>query len=74
LNAPIPPEKPAQFGVRGVFFIVEPGREMLTELAALNDNGAVKSIVFSIYSLADARKAYEAPPRKAAGRIVLQIR
>jgi NADPH:quinone reductase-like Zn-dependent oxidoreductase len=74
LNSPIPPEKPAQFGVRGVFFIVEPSREMLTELGALIDKGAVKSIVSSIYSLADARKAFEAPPRKEPGKIVLQIR
>jgi len=73
LTAPIPPEKPAQFGVRGVFFIVEPSRDMLTELAALIDQGAVKSIVSSIYSLADASKAFEAP-RKEPGKIVLEIR
>jgi len=60
LNAPIPPEKPAQFGVRAVLFIVEPSRKTLTELAALIDNGAVKPIVSCIYSLADACKAFEA--------------
>jgi len=60
LNTPIPREKPAQFGARAVFFIVEPSRKILTELPALIDNGAVNPIVSCTYPLVDARKAFEA--------------
>ncbi len=75
LSAPIPPEKPAQFGVRAVFFIVEPSRKMLTELAALMDNGPVKPIVSSTFPLADARNAFEATRKlKAPGKTILQVR
>jgi NADPH:quinone reductase-like Zn-dependent oxidoreductase len=75
LSAPIPPEKPAQFGVRGVFFIVEPSRKMLTELGALIDDGAVKPIVSCTFSLSDARKAFEAARQhKAPGKLILQVR
>jgi NADPH:quinone reductase-like Zn-dependent oxidoreductase len=75
LSAPIPPEKPAKFGVRAVFFIVEPSRKMLTELGALIDDGAVKAIVSATFALSDARKAFEAARQhKAPGKMTLQVR
>jgi NADPH:quinone reductase-like Zn-dependent oxidoreductase len=75
LNAPIPREKPAQFGAHAVFFIIEPSRKILTELAALIDNGAVNPITSCAYSLMDARKAFEASrTHKAPGKVILQVR
>ena len=52
--------KPAQFGARDVFFTAEPGWKMLTESAALIDEGAVNTIVSCTCPLMDAHKAFEA--------------
>ena len=75
LRGPLPSEKLAEFGVRGIFFIVEPSRANLTELAKLVDQGALKSIVSRVLPLADARLAFEPPAaNRAPGKIVLKVR
>ena len=59
--------------IRKVFFIQEPSRAQLTELARLVDEGHLRPQVGGVYPLAQAVKAYSA---KAAGsipgRVVLQ--
>jgi len=75
LRAPLPAAKLAEFGVRGVFFIVEPNRNDLIELAKLVDAGALKSVVSRIIPLAQARTAFErSPVGRAPGKTVLKVR
>jgi NADPH:quinone reductase-like Zn-dependent oxidoreductase len=49
----------AGLGIRAVYFIVEPDRGHLIELAELADRGILKPIVSAVYPLARAREAYE---------------
>ncbi len=71
-----PPAAEAErFGVEGKFFIVEPNRGDLIELAKLVDNGFLKPIVSEIFPLSAARQAYEAGSRgHLRGKIVLRVR
>lgn len=75
LRGPLPPEKLAKYGARGVFFIVEANRADLAGLAKLVDQSKLKSIVSQILPLAEARRAFEPPPaNRAPGKIVLEVR
>jgi NADPH:quinone reductase-like Zn-dependent oxidoreductase len=69
-------EPPAALSARveASYFVVEPSRDQLTELARLADEGIVRPLVDSVFPLADARKAFErvAMPGKR-GKVVLQI-
>jgi NADPH:quinone reductase-like Zn-dependent oxidoreductase len=75
LNAPIPADRPAQFGVRSVFFIVEPSRDDLLEITRLIDTGKLKPIIAEVLPLARAREAFEHGLRgHTRGKTVLQVR
>jgi NADPH:quinone reductase-like Zn-dependent oxidoreductase len=64
----------AGHGARGVFFIVEPNRHQLTEIARLIDEGRVKPFVEAVYPLAEARHAYELGLQKSPrGKLVLRV-
>jgi NADPH:quinone reductase-like Zn-dependent oxidoreductase len=56
------------------YFVVEPSREQLVELAGLADDGKLEVAIDSVFPLADARAAFE---RVAAhgkrGKVVLQV-
>jgi NADPH:quinone reductase-like Zn-dependent oxidoreductase len=56
------------------YFIVEPNRDQLTQLARLVDEGAVKPLIDSVFPLADARSAFERlmEPDKR-GKVVLRV-
>jgi NADPH:quinone reductase-like Zn-dependent oxidoreductase len=71
-----PPAAQAErFGVSGKFFIVEPNRGQLVELAKLVDDGNLKPIVSETFPLSAARYAYEArSPGHLRGKIVLRVR
>lgn len=70
----IPPDEPAKHGVRGLFFIVEPDREQLEEMAMLADQGTLKVFVAKVFPLAQAREAFElALQAHTRGKIVLQV-
>jgi NADPH:quinone reductase-like Zn-dependent oxidoreductase len=70
-----PAEQAERFGVRGKFFIVEPNRGQLIELAKLVDDGTLKPIVSETFPLSAARRAYEAGSRgHLRGKIVLRVR
>jgi NADPH:quinone reductase-like Zn-dependent oxidoreductase len=59
----------------GVFFIVEPSRDQLEELAALADVGLLKPIVARVFPLVQAREAFELGLQgHTRGKIVLQVR
>jgi NADPH:quinone reductase-like Zn-dependent oxidoreductase len=56
---------------RAAFFIVEPNRNQLEEIAWLIDSGAIRPIVGGVFPLAEARQAYQ--HKLAYGKIVLQV-
>ena len=57
------------------YFVVEPDREQLIELAALADDGALQPQIDAVYSLDDAHGAFERSVcRGKRGKVVLQIR
>jgi len=66
-----PPETP---GITATFFIVEPSRDQLGELARLADAGELRPAIDAVFPLADARAAFE---RSLAGgrrgKIVLDV-
>ena len=71
-----PPAAQAErFGVHSKYFIVEPNRGQLVELAKLVDDGKLKPIVSETFPLSDTRLAYEAASRgHLRGKIVLRVR
>ena len=64
-------ERTADERTRAAFFIVEPSRSQLEEIAWLIDSGAIRPIVGSVFPLAEARQAYLQKP--ARGKVVLQV-
>jgi NADPH:quinone reductase-like Zn-dependent oxidoreductase len=70
-----PPDKPARYGVRGVFFIVKPSRAQLIEIGRLIDRGKLRPIIEATFPLGEARQAFErAAGGHNRGKIVLQVR
>jgi NADPH:quinone reductase-like Zn-dependent oxidoreductase len=69
-------QPPAAAGerVEVVYFVVEPSREQLVELARLADEGAIRPAIDSVFPLADAQAAFERVmmPGKS-GKVVLGI-
>ena len=67
-------DKAAQYGVRGVDFIVKPSRAELIELARLIEAGKIQPIVEASFPLANAREAFERGLRgHNRGKLVLQV-
>jgi NADPH:quinone reductase-like Zn-dependent oxidoreductase len=62
-------------GSGGIYFIVEPNREQLVELARLADEQAIHPAVDSTFPLDDAAKAFERlMSRGKSGKVVLEVR
>ncbi len=58
--AKIPAQEQAiAHGVRGLFFIVEPNRDQLTQIGNLIDAGRIRPIIETVFPLSEARRAYE---------------
>ncbi|PYO42269.1 MAG: alcohol dehydrogenase [Gemmatimonadetes bacterium] len=69
-----PAEKAAQYGVRGVEFIVEPSRAQLIEIARLIETGALRVIVEATFPLPEARAAFvRSLGGHNRGKLVLQV-
>jgi NADPH:quinone reductase-like Zn-dependent oxidoreductase len=69
-----PAEQAAERRVRALYFVVEPNREELVELARLADSGSVRPTIDRIFPLADARTAFERSlSGSRRGKIVLRI-
>ncbi len=68
-----PPTDPGR-GIATSYFVVEPDRDQLAELARLADEGAVRPAVDSTYALDQGREAFErlAGPGKR-GKVVLDL-
>ncbi|TDD70602.1 NADP-dependent oxidoreductase [Actinomadura rubrisoli] len=58
---------------RAVFFIVEPNRDQLTELALRAESGRFLPHVGAVYPLAEAREAFQAKQKGVLGKVVLEI-
>jgi NADPH:quinone reductase-like Zn-dependent oxidoreductase len=59
---------------RGVFFVVEPNRPGLVELARRLDAGALRVVVGGTFPLAEGRRAFEAKQGGGVpGKVVLRV-
>jgi NADPH:quinone reductase-like Zn-dependent oxidoreductase len=75
ITQPIPEQDFRQHNAQGLFFIVEPNRDQLEEMAKLIDDGSLKTFVASVFPLARAREAFELGLQgHTRGKIVLQVR
>jgi len=67
-----PPSTPA--GLEAVYFVVEPSREQLIQIARLADEGVLRPAIDSVYPLAEAPAAFE---RSLAGgkqgKVVIRV-
>lgn len=70
ITAP-PPVEPEDG--RAVFFIVEPNREQLAELAELAESGRPRAHVGAVYPLAETREAFRAKNKGIPGKVVLEV-
>jgi NADPH:quinone reductase-like Zn-dependent oxidoreductase len=69
-------EEPPVSGDRisATYFVVEPNREQLIELAGLAEQGRIRPLIDSVFAFADARRAFERVmmPGKR-GKVVLRV-
>jgi len=69
-----PHDKAAQYGVRGVNFIVKPSRAELKEIGRLIENRRLRPIIEATFPLEEARRAFEyGASGHNRGKIVLQV-
>jgi NADPH:quinone reductase-like Zn-dependent oxidoreductase len=67
-------EPPHAKGVTSVYFVVEPDRRQLAQIAALLDGGGPRPAIDSLFTLEDAASAFErsmAPDKR--GKVVLEV-
>jgi NADPH:quinone reductase-like Zn-dependent oxidoreductase len=57
--------------VRSAYFIVEPSRTQLAEIARLIEGGALRPVVGAVFPLAEAREAYQHKPVR--GKVVIRV-
>jgi NADPH:quinone reductase-like Zn-dependent oxidoreductase len=57
--------------IRAAYFIVEPSRAQLVEIARLIDGGALRPVIGAVFPLAEARQAYQYKPVR--GKVVLRV-
>jgi NADPH:quinone reductase-like Zn-dependent oxidoreductase len=74
IAVPRPPDRSLVDGVRAVWFVVEPNRDQLVDIARLVDAGHVRPIVDSVPPLARGREAYgSGSAGHGVGKSVLEI-
>lgn len=67
-------ESAKKFGVRFEWFFMEPNGAQLAEIAALVDNGTIRPIIDSIYSMSDVSQAYDhLADGHAVGKVVVKV-
>jgi NADPH:quinone reductase-like Zn-dependent oxidoreductase len=67
-------EPPQARGITSRYFVVEPSREQLVELAGLADRGELRPEIDEVFDLVDARKAFErSMGDHRRGKIVLRV-
>src|SRR4029453_431975 len=57
--------------IRAAYFIVEPSRTQLAEIARLIDGGTLRPVIGAVFPLAEARQAYQHRP--SHGKVVLRV-
>jgi NADPH:quinone reductase-like Zn-dependent oxidoreductase len=68
-----PPQEIAQ-RVHVTYFVVEPGREQLVELAKLANDGSLRPAIDSVFPLEDARAAFDRVMSTGKrGKVVIQV-
>jgi len=73
-SAPAPSDA-RRYRARGVYFIIEPDRKGLTELARLADSGKLRAMAGRVFPLADAAAAFDVLQREhTQGKVVLTVR
>jgi NADPH:quinone reductase-like Zn-dependent oxidoreductase len=68
-----PPDAPGR-EVRTTYFVVEPNRGQLLEIARLVENGELRVMIDSVFSLRDARRAFMRSTEGTRGKVVLRVR
>jgi NADPH:quinone reductase-like Zn-dependent oxidoreductase len=69
-----PKELAAEHGITAVYFVVEPNRDQLVEIAGLIDGGDLRPTLDEVFPLADAREAFERSlGEHGSGKIVLRV-
>ena len=67
-------ERAAERGITAVYFVVEPNREQLVQIANLADNGDLRPTIDEIFPLPNARNAFERSlGDNRRGKIVLRV-
>jgi NADPH:quinone reductase-like Zn-dependent oxidoreductase len=67
-------EPPTERGIETVYFVVEPNRDQLIELAGSVDVDGLRPTLDEVFPLMDARKAFERSlGEHGSGKIVLQV-
>jgi len=69
-----PPETPSDAEIATTYFVVEPNREQLVELARIIDSGHLSPAIDSVFPLGEARAAFErSMARGKSGKVVLRV-
>jgi NADPH:quinone reductase-like Zn-dependent oxidoreductase len=66
-------EPPGAPGISSSYFVVEPSREQLMQLASLAERGELRPHVDSVFELPDARHAFERLEERPRGKVVLRV-
>ncbi|WP_406104939.1 NADP-dependent oxidoreductase [Micromonospora globbae] len=67
-------QEAARYGVRGVFFVVEPDGDALRSIAELVDDGRLRAVLDRVLPLRETRAGYEAlETAKRRGKIVVHV-
>jgi NADPH:quinone reductase-like Zn-dependent oxidoreductase len=75
LSAPPPLAMAERYGVTATFFVVDPNRDDLMQLATLVDTGAVRPVVSQTFPLPDTRLAFESASRPhPPGKTIVVVR
>ena len=69
-----PPEIPEDRKIDATYFLVEPNRKQLVDLAHLADSGDLRPAIDSVFPLAEARSAFQrSMERGKRGKVVLRV-
>ena len=69
--SPLQEEQTTDERIRAAYFIVEPSRPQLLDIARLIQAGALQPVVGAVFPLAEAQQAYEYKPVR--GKVVLRV-
>jgi NADPH:quinone reductase-like Zn-dependent oxidoreductase len=67
-------QEPQARGIDAVYFVVEPSREQLVQIARLVHDGVIRPMIDAVFPLSDARAAYERSlARGKRGKVVVRV-